>query len=53
MATGERVRNTYVTYLLLENSLRKLGLMFYNIVLLHDNIIKAEMRQEIGVRLIS
>lgn len=53
MATGVRVRNTYVTYLLLENSLRKLGLMFYSMIKSHDFIVKVEIRQKMDVRPIS
>ncbi len=53
MATGGRVSNMYVTYLLQENSLRKLGLMFYNIKISYDIFIKAEMWQKMGVHPIS
>ncbi len=39
--SGERVRNAYATYLYLENSPEKLGLMLYNIMRRHLLIIKA------------
>ncbi len=42
METGERVRNTYATYPLLENSPGKLGLILYNIIKWHHLIIKAQ-----------
>ena len=35
LTTGARVSNAYATYLLLENSPRKRGLMFHNVQILH------------------
>ncbi len=40
MATGARVRNAYRTYLLLENSPEKFGLMLHSIMNWHRFIIK-------------
>ena len=39
--TGERVRNTYATYLQQRNSPKKFGLMPHNIVTWHHDAIKA------------
>jgi len=39
--TGERVRNTYATYLQLGNSPKKFGLMPHNITERHLSVIKA------------
>ncbi len=40
MTTGARVRNAYATYLLLEDSPKKFGLILHNIMILHGIIIK-------------
>ena len=39
-ATGERVRNAYTIYLVLENSPEKFGLMLHSIPIPHGNGIK-------------
>ncbi len=41
METGERVRNTYAIYLILEDSPGKLGLILHSITESHDSVIKA------------
>jgi hypothetical protein len=41
MATGERVRNAYATYLLLENSQEKFWLMLYTLFNSHEFLRKA------------
>ena len=40
VATGARVRNAYATYLLLEDSPGKLGLILHSIIRWHLTIIK-------------
>ena len=40
MTTGARVRNAYATYLLLEDSPEKSGLILHSIILSHVRIIK-------------
>ena len=41
MTSGARVRNAYATYLLLEYSPEKFGLILYNIINSHEYMIKA------------
>ncbi len=46
METGERVRNTYAIYLILEDSPGKLGLILHSITESHDSVIKAPAVQD-------
>ena len=39
--TGARVSNAYATYLQLEDSSEKLGLILHNITISHDIVLKA------------
>ena len=41
LTTGERVRNTYATYLYQEDSPEKSGLILHSIILSHVRMIKA------------
>ena len=52
LTTGARVRNAYATYLILENSPWKRGLILHGIILSHVRMIK-EFRYEMGMRPIS
>nr|AOE11749.1 hypothetical protein [uncultured bacterium] len=52
LTTGARVRNAYATYLILENSPWKRGLMLHSITDSHVSVIK-EFRYEMGMRPIS
>lgn len=40
LATGKRVSNTYVTFLMLRDSLRKLGLIPHNTIFYKERLLK-------------
>ncbi len=41
LTTGERVRNAYATYLILEDSPKKFGLILHCTILSHGEVVKA------------